>query len=74
MIAGSLARVSLKFIAQAEGSASSPSSASSAKPQWCCAAASAAESLALAVGAVITKGSLTDSLRRQFFFSFLIPL
>ena len=39
------------FSAKAEDSASSPSSASSAKPQWRCAAASAGESSALVGGA-----------------------
>ena len=53
--------------AQAVGSASSPSSASSAKPQWRYAAATVAESSAQGGGAVITKGSLTHSLRRPIF-------
>ena len=53
--------------ALAGGSVSSPSSASSAKPQSRCAAATADESSAQAGGAVITKRSQTHFLRRPFF-------
>ena len=54
-------------IGQAGGSASSPSLASSPNPQSRCAAASAFESSTQSGGAVITKRSQTQSLRRPIF-------